>query len=270
MNDCSIHDGNRLKVVVGTGWWCDGGRGPWAIGATATRSPAFFDLWLRQVHRCLRPHRIVVTDSASPVKPDHESDPSLVWVELDRNYGQANDLRMGWIDTKYSGFTRSVMNGAMYALCCDADFYVYVEQDCLLFGDDLLANALGDATEDILIGARTENGVRPDGAPAARMLQQSFMIVRRGALERFISGLLGSPWSDGEVSPEEIMERRLAPFGLLRIPFGRSRPIDFGLTHFYAQHLTESELSRALQLLQTRLPTEGEWRTPMAGIVGWR
>ncbi len=199
-----------------------------------------------------------MTDSASPVKPDHGSDPSLVWIELDRNYGHANALGKGWIKTKYSGFTRSVMNGAMYALCCDADFYVYVEQDCLLLGDDLLANAIGDATEDILVGAPTENGVGLNGAVAVRMLQQSFVIVRRAALERFINGLACSPWADGEVSPEEIMARRLAPFGLLRIPFGRSRPIDFGLTHFYAQHLTESELSRALQLLQTSLSAEGE------------
>jgi hypothetical protein len=258
MSDSLVGGDDGPKVVVGSGWWCDGNRGPWAIGAAATRSPAFFDLWLRQVHGCLQPHRIVVTDSASPVKPDHGSDPSLVWVELDRNYGHANDLRLGWIKTKYSGFTRSVLNGAMYALCCDADFYVYIEQDRLLFGDDLLANALGDATEDILIGAPAENGVGLDGAAAARMLQQSFVIVRRGALERFISGLLGSPWSDGEVSPEEIMERRLAPFGLLRIPFGRSRPIDFGLKHFYVQHLTENELTRALQFLQTRLSTQRE------------
>jgi hypothetical protein len=260
MNNGAIPGDNRPKVVVGSGWWYDGRCAPWTIGALATRSPAFFDLWLRQVHRCLRPHRVVVTDSASPVKPDRGSDGSLVWIELDRNYGHANPLGRGWIRTKYSGYTRSVMNGAMYALCCDADFYVYVEQDCLLFGDDLLANAMGDATEDILVGAPTENGVGLNESAAAPMLQQSFVIVRRTALARFITSLLGSPWSDGEVSPEEIMARRLVPFGLLRIPFGRSRPIDFRLTHFYAQHLTENELAIALKLLQTSLSAEEELR----------
>jgi hypothetical protein len=245
--------GDRPKVIVGSGWWCDNSRAPWTIGAPATRSPAFFDLWLRQVHRCLRPHRIVVTDSASPIKPDDRSDASLVWIELDRNYGHANDLRSDRIDTKYSGFTRSVMNGAMYALCCDADVYAYVEQDCLLVGDDLLARAIGDAAEDVLLGARTENGVGLNGRIAAPMLQQSLMIVRRGALERFITGLAGAPWSDGDISPEEIMARRLPPFGQLRIPFGRSRPIDFGLDHFYVQHLTELELGKLLERLQTSL-----------------
>jgi hypothetical protein len=245
---------NNPKVVVGSGWWCDNRSSEWAIGAPETRSLFFFYLWLRQVHCCLRPLRVVVTDSASPVKPDYQSDASVVWIELDCNYGHSNDLRTGRIKTKYSGFTRSVMNGAMYALCCNADFYVYVEQDCLLYGEDLLANAIGDATEDILVGPPTKNGVGLNGIPAAPMLQQSLMIVRRAALDRFIEGLVGSPWSDGEVSPEEIMARRLTPFGLLRIPFGRSRPIDFGLTHFYAQHLTETELSQILQLLRTSLP----------------
>lgn len=190
-----------------------------------------------------------MTDSASPIKPDRGADASLVWIELDRNYGHALDLREGKIKTKYSGFTRSVMNGAMYALCCDADFFVYVEQDCLLVGENLLDEAIGDATENILLGARTENGVGLNGAIAAPMLQQSLIVVRRSALERFIEGLVGSPWSDGEVSPEEIMAHRLAPFGLLRIPYGRSRPIDFTRSHFYVQHLSEEELATMRRLL---------------------
>jgi hypothetical protein len=258
MSDSSNRSGGRPKVIVGSGWWCDNNRATWTIGAPATRSPAFFDLWLRQVHRCLRPHRVVVTDSASPIKPNDRSDASLVWIELDRNYGHALDLRAGRIKTKYSGFTRSVMIGATYALSCDADVYVYVEQDCLLVGEDFLAKAIGDASEDILLGARAENGVGINGALAAPMLQQSVIVVWREALERFIEGLVGSPWSDGEVSPEEIMARRLAPFGLLRIPYGRSRPIDFGLSHFYAQHLSETELSKMLQKLQTSLPAGQE------------
>jgi hypothetical protein len=74
------------------------------------------------------------------------------------------------------------------------------------------------------------------------MLQQSLMIVRRAGLERFLAGLLGAPWSDGEVSPEEIMKRQLAPFEFIQVPYGRSRPIDFSRSHFYAQHLDDDEL----------------------------
>jgi hypothetical protein len=243
------------KVVVGSGWWCAEAWPSWLIGAAATRSPQFFELWLAQVLRCLRPAKIIVTDSAAPIKPAVRH-PSLVWVELDRNYGHAIDIKNGLINTKYCGFTRSVMNGAMYALCCDADYYVYVEQDCILVGDDLLAHAIGDASEDILLGPPPVNGIGLNGTPAAPMLQQSLIVVRGQVLPRFIEGLAAAPWSDGEKSPEIIMAERLQPLGQLRIPYGRSRPIDFSLSHFYAQHLSEGELAQ----MQVRL------RAPAADV----
>jgi hypothetical protein len=241
------------KVVVGSGWWCDNTAREWTLGDMSTRSIPFFDLWYRQVMRCLAPHRVVVTDSASPVKPDYRSYGQLQWIELDRNYGHANDIRLGNIKTKYSGFTRSVINGATYALCCDADFYVYVEQDCLVVGEDLLAHALGESSGDILLGRPAENAKGLNGAVAQPMLQQSFMIVRRSGLERFIEGLLGAPWTDGERSPEETMRQRLAPFDFISIPYGRSRPIDFGKTHFYAQHLEGEDLERVLKAAELRM-----------------
>ncbi len=231
------------KIVVGSGWWCDGTAHDWAIGSPATRSVRFFDLWYYQVVRCLRPDRIVITDSASPVKPNLASYDRIQWIELDRNYGHPNDIRVGRIKTKYSGNTRAAINGAMYALCCDANFYVHVEQGCLLYGEDFLANAVGDSTADILLGAPPVNGRGLFGSVATSMVQMNLIIVLRSALERFLVGLLTSPDTDGEESPEETMRIRLAPFDFLRVPYGRSRPIDFGCSHFYAKHLDDEELS---------------------------
>ena len=241
------------KVVVGSGWWCADSPHDWAIGSPATRSIAFFDIWYRQLMRCLQPECIVITDSASPVKPDHRSYPGVRWIELDDNYGHANDLRTGRIRTKYSGYTRAVINGAMYALCCDADFYVYVEQDCLLHGEDFLRHAVGDAAEDILMGRVTEKGRGLRGTPAAPMPQQSLVVVRNAGLPRFIEGIVNAPYTDGELSPEITMHDRLAPVGFLRVPYGRSRPIDFERSHFYAQHLDDDELQRFLSLIGMRL-----------------
>jgi hypothetical protein len=241
------------KVVVGSGWWSADSPHDWAIGSPATRSVAFFDIWYRQVMRCLRPERIVITDSASPVKPDYLSYPAVHWIELDRNYGHPNDLRTGRIRTRYSGYTRAVINGAMYALCCDADFYLYVEQDCLLHGEDFLSHAVGDAVEDILMGRATEKGRGLEGAPAAPMPQQSLVIVRKVGLARFIEGIMNAPYTDGELSPEMIMHDRLKPVGFVRVPYGRSRPIDFERSHFYAQHLDDNELQRFLSLIGMQL-----------------
>jgi len=231
------------KVIVGSGWWCADIPHAWSIGASHTRSVTFFDLWYRQVVHCLTPQRIIVTDSAAPMKPNVSAYDRLEWTKLDRNYGHANDIRTGVISTGYSGFTRAFINGAVYALFCDADYYVFVEQDCLLVGEGMLEHALGDETADILVGQPTTGGVGLNGEPAASMLQQSFVIVRRSGLVRFITGLLGSPWTDGEKSPEEIMRLQLAPLGCVQIPYGRSRPIDFERSHYYAQHLSEAELA---------------------------
>jgi hypothetical protein len=203
--------------------------------------------------QCLNPLCIVVTDSAAPEKPDNRLFPKIQWIELDRNYGHANVLRSGRIRTKYSGFTRAVVNGAMYALCCDADFYVFVEQDCLLYGDDLLNRAVADRNEDILLGQPTEKGRGLHGSVAAPMLQNALMIVRRTGLERFIDAILGAPWTDGEVSPEETMRLRMPPYGLIDIPFGRSRPIDFKEPTFYVHHLDDNELHQFLELISASL-----------------
>lgn len=246
------------KLVVGTGWWSQGSPHNWQIGSQRTRSVEFFDLWYRQVLSCLNPHRIVVTDSASPLKPDHAAFDRVEWIELDRNYGHPNDIRTGLIDTKYCGFTRTVLCGAMYALCCDADWFVYVEQDCLIHGPDFLNQALAGSSEDILLGQPTTNGRGLNGNVAAPMLQQSLMIVRRAGLERFISGIIGADWTDGEVSPEETMRIRLAPFGLVGVPYGRSRPIDFSQANFYAQHMDEDELAQMRELI-------GASESPAAG-----
>ena len=232
------------KIVVGTGWWCDKEPHEWAkgLGAPVTRSICFFYLWYRQVMKYLNPDRVIVTDSRSPLKPDWKQFDNIHWVELDKNYGSANQIRVGSIDYHLSGFTRSVIFGATYAYCCDADYYIYVEQDCLIKGHNFLSHATLDSDAEIFLGGRTQGGRGIEGRPAAPMIQQSLMIIRKSGLARFINQTLSAPESDGELSPEVKMERDLKPFDFLKIPFGRSRPIDFSLSHFYAQHLQDDEL----------------------------
>jgi hypothetical protein len=250
---CGMSRTTGAKIIVGSGWWSTDTESPWNLGDATTRSPTFFSLWHRQIVRCLDPATILVTDSKSPHKPriyDHER---VVWLELDKNYGHANDIRTGLIETKYCGFTRSVLVGAMFALACDADYYVYVEQDCLLRGSNFLHNAIAGQDADILIGDRISGGKGIEGRVAAPFYQQSLMIVKRTGLERFMTATLSAPENDGQLSPERKMERDLPPFGIVAVPYGRSRPIDFSLSHFYAQHLSEEELRQFL-LLEEVLP----------------
>jgi len=234
------------KVIVATGWWSSSEQSQWRLGSDTTRSASFFALWYRQVMRSLKPEKIIVTDSAAPDKPDYAGFPRVEWVELDRNYGHANDIRTGKVKAHLCGWTRSVLNGATYALCCDADYFVYVEQDCLLRGENFLEAAIGDSEDDILLGARTQNGRGIEGRTAAQMFQNSLIVVSKNGLARFIKGMLDWEESDGELSPEVKLEKSCTPFGELAVPYGRSRPIDLSLDHFYAQHLTEHELAAFL------------------------
>lgn len=198
--------------------------------------------------KSLNPALIVVTDSNSPIKPNWRDFERVTWIELDKNYGHANDIRAGLSKTKLSGTNRSKMMGASFALCCDADYFVYVEQDCLLRGEDFLKAAIGEQDFDFLCGERPEGGMGLHGAVAAPMLQDSVLIMKRHGMERYISNMIAAPETDGELSPEEKMERYMAPFGTLLVPYGRSRPIDFSRSHFYAQHFTRDELNAFLEV----------------------
>jgi hypothetical protein len=236
------------KVLVGSGWWSNGGAGPRLIGHRAPKAPEFFGLWLHLVRRYIDPDHIVVVDSHSPLKPAPDLQNTVTWIELDQNYGHAADIAAGTVITKYCGFTRSVLLGAVYALCTDADLFCYVEQDCVVHGHHLIRHALAGREPTVMVGARTEGGVGVGGRQAGRVHQQSLMLVGRASLERFISGLMAGPESDGELGPERKLERDWAPFEILEIPYGRSRPIDFSTPCFYAQHLTGEELTRFCEL----------------------
>jgi hypothetical protein len=244
-------DPARPKIVVGSGWWFDGRARDWTVGELVTRSPAFFDLWLGLVRKYIEPDLIVVIDSHAPIKPRRSARESVTWIELDRNYGHANDLRLGLITTRHSGGTRARIMGCAYALCCDADYFVYLEQDCVIRGKGFIDAALRGTTHPIVIGDRTTGGrnIVP-GRIAAPMFQNSLIIVRRDGMERCLNALVSAPEPDGEVPPEAKMERNFQPFDVLAIPYGRSRPIDFGRSHFYAQHLVAEELAEFCQLEQ--------------------
>lgn len=237
------------KVVVGTGWWCAGLERKWLIGHELTKSPAFFQLWYDQVRKYLAPHRIFVTDSASPTKPRYRGKPGIEWCELDRNYGHPMDIVLGNVKTQHSGFTRSLFLGCAYALSCDADYYVYVEQDCLVRGHGFLDAALEGTSEPIVVGQRNQGGrAIGGGGGVPPNYQQSVIIVRKDGFPRFLYGLVHGPETEAELNPEQKMAKYLPPFDTLAIGYGRSRPIDFTDSHFYAQHMQLDELQEYMRL----------------------
>jgi hypothetical protein len=243
----SASDGRpRLKIVVGSGWWCDGTRSPWLIGDQITKTPEFFRLWLYLVRRYIEPDQIVIIDSRSPLKPSEYLRNDLTWIELDRNYGHSNDIRTGRVVTKFAGNTRAQILGAMFALCNDADIFCYVEQDCIIRGRNIIDQALAGRQPGIVVGGPPINAIGLNGGRAAGFHQEAIVIVGRNSLQRFIVGRMRGPETDGELSSELKLVRDCAPIDILAIPYGRSRPIEFEQSHYYAQCLTEDELRQFL------------------------
>lgn len=252
----------RPRYIVGTGWWCDGS-GAHALekmnaaSSSQTRQSEFFRLWYDYVMRFTRPEKILVVDSASPVGPPAELlDPEHVeFLSLNQNFGHAFDSLPRGVR---SGWSRSVLLGAWYAYLNDVDYFVYVEQDCLVFGEGWLERCLMAMNKrSIMVGAG-------DGTP--HELQQSLFILHRDYIPTFLRRsvevfdearraiLRGEDFeahSDERQWYEAFGEdAEFIPFGV-----GRDRPFPTGARHFYAQHLAEGEVELFRRLIEeTRQP----------------
>lgn len=229
--------------IVHSGWWCDQSRRH--IGAQynesddCIRTPKFFDVWHECVTRFANPTKIIIVDSASPLKPDLTGK-SVEWVNLEKNF------QHGMIcEGQYGGWTRAFALGAMYAYLNDAEYSVFLEQDCLIVGERVIERAI-------------ENMSRADisyGGTSVVRIEQSFVIIKREYILTFLHDFLGMKHSDRDVFTEvkfqRIQKREYAlsfvglsksRFTPLPFGFGRNRPLDFSHKHFYAQQWTRAEL----------------------------
>jgi hypothetical protein len=148
---------------------------------------------------------------------------------------------------------------------------VYVEQDVLLFGSGIIEHCISRMRKPLMFGSG-------EGTP--QPLQQSFFIVRRDGMRRFLAGLHLIAKPDKIIAPEwkfmlaslgahgaliewlcgnEVRRSRLyrmlghlmqrMGYDLLPIGYGRSRPLDPGARHFYFQHGSQEEIREYLRLL---------------------
>lgn len=257
------------KYIIGTGWWCtnkDTRDAKFLNGEDYIRSKAFHLLWAESIRENCNPEKVVVVDSCSPIKAEWSTQllPYQI-IELNKNAGHATNLN----GSKFCGWTASVLLSMEYTSLSDCDYYVYVEQDALLFGENIIEYCLDKIGEDTKYAfGKSENNIQP--------LQQSFFIIRRDAIDEFVSRLRGIKYNDYEISPEFKFAIATSPllyflphifykqsksfFGKIRrrflssifkyiasyktvpIGYGRERPIDFSRNYFYFQHGSTKEL----------------------------
>lgn len=255
------------NYIVTAGWWC--GEVPGETrklqGSDYIRSVEFFKLWKESIVSNSSPKKIMVLDSASPTKPSIADLKGIEFLSITENPGHST-THTG----KYCGYMRSVIMGITYAQCCNADYWVYVEQDALLKGKGIIDHCISQMKTPYMFGS---------GAGTPQMLQQSLCIIRKDGFEPFLKRLNKINQNDSEVAPEtkfiiasspilsllpirffkhlnnygskegdivRLILKNMQQIGLtydhLPVGYGRSRPIDFEQAYYYFQHGTKQEL----------------------------
>jgi hypothetical protein len=259
----------QYDYIIGSGWWCTDtvrpvvGRPYW--GSDVIRSAEFHHLWSAVIDAWTAPSAVFLVDSASPVKPPITNSRYRT-LHLSHNPGHAT-VHSG----HYCGWMASVLHCLEYALSADADYLVYVEQDVLLFGSGIIEHCISRMRKPLMFGS---------GVGTPQPLQQSFFIIRKDAMRRFLAGLHLIQKPDKVIVPEwkfmlaslgahgplvewlcadEVRRARIyrllgslmqkIGYDLLPIGYGRRRPLELTAPHFYFQHGTQEELTHYLRHL---------------------
>lgn len=257
----------KYRYIITSGWWC--GQVESEIrkrqGSESIRELSFFDKWKKSVLENTTPQKIMVLDSASPIRPDPEQLKDIEFLSLLDNPGHSTNH-----NGRYSGYMRSIIMGVSYASLCDTDYWVYVEQDVLLKGKDIIEKCIANMTTPFMFGTG-------EGTP--QFLQQSLVIIRKDGFDDFVKRLNNVKSRDAIIPPEtkfliasskfyscipesffiEIHKRsyigrkfkKILAFLLkhhkgyddLPVGYGRTRPIQFNDPFYYFQHGTEEELN---------------------------
>ncbi|MDP6437179.1 MAG: hypothetical protein QF803_08655 [Gammaproteobacteria bacterium] len=253
-----------MKYIICTGWWCPENREEDTreklLGSDEIRGKDFHELWYQSVDNNTDPEKILIVDSASPVRPNlNRADNRIEFISLNFNAGHATDLK-----GKYAGCTRCWFLGLEYMMCSDADYFVYVEQDALLHGRKIIEHCISRMAGNYMFGSG-------EGTP--QIVQQSLFIIARPGVRRFIQRYHAIDQTDGEISPEtkfyiassqlpvsfliflrmrrknklikkfdNWLYRKFRSYQDLPLGYGRNRPINFQDKYFYFQHGSREEL----------------------------
>merc|ERR1712000_633426 len=129
---------------------------------------------------------IIVIDSASPRKPRNIDGEK--WLSMSENFGHST-RHIG----KYSGVARSIILSMMYAYLNDFDYWVYIEQDALIYGDNIIEKSIDQSRKGVILGC---------GRGTPQEIQQSLMIFRTDEILNFIGNYLAIGVDDSVISPE--------------------------------------------------------------------
>jgi hypothetical protein len=188
----------------------------------------FYTIWRNNTEKYTHDYHIISTV---------RNVPAVNHILCNHNVGHVGDLIKENRDG-LCGWSASICALAMIAYNCGRDF-IYKEADCLWFGPvpERMYQDLGD--KGMVFGAKMKT------APWMACAQSTFLIKHWFILD-FLRGYLFLP-SDKDMLPEDkfVKLEENAPDKYTRLSFGvdREKPIPYDDSIFYAQQITESEMS---------------------------
>ncbi len=228
-----------MGYMIGTGWWCpETKKEQESAGKRNTewrRMKTFYDLWLRHIRRYTFPSGIVVVDAGSEMLPDFSG---MHVLKMSRNFQHENGSK-GLFGTERTGGIRQIFLAGMYAMVNGADYFVWVEGDCLLHGTKIIEKVIRHMGDGDFSALEWNHEYK---------LETSFMVFRCSSLPKIMARYLVTDASKPELKFVEVAKH----FKLVWMPFGygRNRPIDFDVPHYFAQHVYGEELAEFKKRLE--------------------
>jgi len=237
---------NKGTYIIGTGWHCDGkGRiknTPSAGKAgDFNRSREFFNLWYYFVNKYTQPQKIIIIDSNSPIKPMMPKDDRIEILNMKKNFGAPCHKQGIW-----TGGERAFMLGCFYALMNDVEYFIYIEQDCLVRGKEWLELVLKNMQNH-----KISFGLWDPKNPSSYGSEWSLCVIRTDYILEWLNNYIHldrTKFIRSEIKFTHLRTKNKADFKELPFGYGRIRPIDFTKKHFYAQQWTDEEINKMLAL----------------------
>jgi len=260
----------KMTYIITSGWWStENDINDRAIksGDSNIRSRDFHTLWHKAIEHFTTAKKVYIIDSDAPVKPKLNLE-NEVLISLLENAGHSTQHK-----GKLCGVSRAHLLGMSLAMVNEVDYWVYVEQDALIYGNNIVEKAIAEMKGSYMFGA---------GWGTPQPMQQSFMIMKTEAIPNFIKHFNNIKSIDNKISPETKFAIACSPIlrclperlfkeihqenfknkivwklfklfqGFDDLPFGygRARPIDFSDAYFYFQHGDKKELEHYMKVFK--------------------
>ena len=224
---------NKSKLLISTGWYSDTERhrNYNQRSQLTFASNWFCDYWMPYIERFVVPDRYFIYSCDCPVKP--------MFYKLDRIeivYASRNAKLL----SHRHGFHAGVMLGLQYALCEGLDF-LYIEQDCFVYGLDKMVDWARTHIHDKLIVYGWQPWWFNPG-----WAEQSLMFVPNQAIPTVLWIINTARVHENNVGIPEVNWHNLFQNAFVKWPvgYGRCAVSDWDGSMFFKQQLTDKEVER--------------------------